>query len=687
MNARNFLIELKRRHVYKVAIAYGVVAWLLIQAASILFPTFEAPLWVMKVFVAIIILGFPLALILAWAFELTPEGIKRAEDALPNGSITPRSGRKLVAITVVVGVIAAGLFAFQFLRQKSAATAGRSTTSGSTAPGVAAAIPEKSIAVLPFENLSDDKQNAYFTDGVQDEILSDLARIADLKVISRTSVMQYRSGGARNLREIGQQLGVAHLLEGSVQRAGGKVRVNAQLIDARTDGHLWAQVFDRSLDDVFAIQSEIAKAIADELQAKLSPKEKAAMHEKPTKDVAAYDLYLRAKEIHQTEYNEEAMKRSIALLEEAVTHDPAFVSAFCLLAEVHLDLYWHSYDPTAARLELARKALDAGAHLSPDGGEVHRTRALFYYHGQRDYAPALAELALAQRFLPNDPVVFSTLAAIERRQGHLAESTRHLKQAVTLDPRNMSSIGELAYNYEGQRSYPELRRLLDGVLSWNATNFRWAIYRASVDYDQSGDLRRAQAVLAGEAAKGADPNELTQWRLFFALLQRDYLAAQRALGEYRLPYFAGTGFKPREALEGSILKRLGDGAKARIALERGRERAAATVTKRPEDAKALMVLADIDADMDRKEEAIREGRRSVELLPVDQDAIDGVYLLSNLASIYAKVGDKTRALELLEKVSKMPFGPSYGSLLDPDLDSLRGDPRFEKIVADLAAGE
>src|SRR5438552_3303751 len=291
-NSGNFFAELKRRNVYKVAIAYAIVAWLLIQAASILFPTFEAPAWVMKVFVTAIILGFPVALIFAWAFEITPEGIKRAEDVSPNESITRHTGRKLVWITVALAIIAAGLFAFQLLRSKPAATAASPTTSS---PSGVATIPEKSIAVLPFENLSDEKQNAFFTDGVQDEILTDLAKIADLKVISRTSVMQYRSGAPRNLREIGQQLGVAHLLEGSVQRAANRLRVNAQLIDARNDAHLWAQTYDRDLADVFAIQSKIAKAITDQLQAKLSPNEKKAIEQPPTTDLAAFDLYSRAK--------------------------------------------------------------------------------------------------------------------------------------------------------------------------------------------------------------------------------------------------------------------------------------------------------------------------------------------------------------------------------------------------------
>src|SRR5436309_3948457 len=339
MNSGNFFAELKRRNVYKVAVAYAIVAWLLIQVATQVFPFFEIPNWTVRLVVLLLILGFPIALFLALAFEITPEGIKRAEDASPNESITHHTGRKLVWLTVMLAVIAAGLLAFQLLRPKSATTLGASTTPATAS----AALPEKSIAVLPFENLSRDPDNAFFTDGVQDEILTDLAKVADLKVISRTSVMQYKTGVQRNLREIAQQLGVAHLLEGSVQRAGNKVRVNAQLIDARTDAHLWAQVYDRPIDDVFAIQSEIAKAIADQLQARLSPNEKKAIEQPPTTDLAAFDLYSRAKSLvltaNFTATGEPDERKAIELLDEAVKRDPSFFDAYCQLAYAHEQLY------------------------------------------------------------------------------------------------------------------------------------------------------------------------------------------------------------------------------------------------------------------------------------------------------------------------------------------------------------
>lgn len=671
MNPHNFFAELKRRNVYKVGIAYLVVGWLLVQVATQVFPFLEIPNWAIRLVIMLVAIGFPIALVIAWAFESTPEGIKRTEtaDAAPKKS-SSGAWMYVVAIGVVASV---ALFSLGRYTAKPRAAA-------------PAELPSKSIAVLPFENLSANQENAFFTDGVQDEILTDLAKVADLKVISRTSVMQYKSG-ARNLQEIARALKVSHVVEGSVQRSVNRVRVTAQLIDARTDTHLWAEKYDRDLSDVFAIQSEIAKTIADELRAKLSPREEAAMQEKPTKDLAVYDLYLRAKELNRTlSYDNAPIIREVALLEEAVARDPAFVSAYCLLAEAHLDLYWFNEDHTGARLELAKKAIDAAARLKPDAGEVHVARALYYYHGQRDYAPALAELAIARRTLPNDSTIVRYLAAMERRQGHMAESTAHWEEAVAMDPRNTVIIQELSANYGGSRRYADRVRLLEGVLSWKPNDFGLATELAFADFDQSGDLHRFQALLNGEAVKSADPNELADARLTLAFLRRDYPAAQLALAEYRLPDFRRSGFiEPREGAEGAIWKGLGDAAKARVAFEVAREKAATTVNERPEDPNPLIVLAGSDADLDRKEDAIREGERAVALLPVEKDALDGAMLLNRTARIYAKVGEKNRAMDLLERLATIPFGVQYGWLkLDSDWDPLRGDPRFAKILASLS---
>src|ERR1044071_3626545 len=359
MKAGEFLGELKRRNVFKAGVAYGVFAWLLIQVATQVFPFFEIPKWAVRLIILLLLIGLPVMLVFAWIFEITPEGLKRTAEVPHHESITHRTGRKLMALITAVAAIVAMLYAFQFLRPREPAA-------GSQADGFLAAsglpIPESSNAVLTFENRSDDKQNSYFADGVHDDILTELSRVADLKIVSRTSVLQYRAG-PRNLRQIGRELGVAHVLEGSVQREGPRVRVTAQLIDTRTDAHIWAEHYDRDLADVFAIQSEIAESIADQLRAKLSSVERAALKKPATTNLEAFDLVSRARALYADTSNQvQASKKlpeAARLLEQAVKRDPAYLTAWCFLARVHGDIYWQGHDHTAARLDLAKDALQA----------------------------------------------------------------------------------------------------------------------------------------------------------------------------------------------------------------------------------------------------------------------------------------------------------------------------------------
>src|SRR6059058_1432006 len=378
------------------------------------------------------------------AFEMTPEGIKLEGDV--DRRITRKTGRKLTAVVVIVAAVAAGVTVFRFLHSQQGIEAAKQ-------PPFAVAIESKSIAVLPFENLSEEKANAYFADGMQDEILIHLARIADLKVISRTSVMHYKTAAQRNLREIGQQLGVAFLLEGRVQRAANRVRVNAQLIDSRSDANVWAQTYDRDLADVFAIQSEIAKAIADQLQAKLSPNEKKAIDQPPTTDLAAFDLYSRAKSLllkaNFSVTYEPNLREAIELLDEAVKRDPSFFDAYCQLAYAHEYVYAITgFDHTPARLALAEAALQSATRLRPDAAETHLARAQYLYYGLRDYAGALAELEIARRALPNDPRLFEITGYILRRRGQQEEGLQNLQRAVELDPRNFFILQQIALSYQ-----------------------------------------------------------------------------------------------------------------------------------------------------------------------------------------------------------------------------------------------
>jgi TolB-like protein/Tfp pilus assembly protein PilF len=557
-------------------------------------------------------------------------------------------------------------------------------------------IVEKSIAVLPFENLSEEKANAFFTEGVQDEILTHLARIADLKVISRTSVMQYKSDVPRNLREIGQQLGVAHVVEGSVQRAANKIRVNAQLLDARTDAHLWAQTYDRDLADVFAIQSEIAKAIADQLQAKLSPNEKKAIEQPPTTDLAAFDLYSRAKSLLLTaEFSatkDPNVRKAIELLDEAVKRDPSFFDAYCQLAYAHENLYAvRGYDHTPARLALAEAAVQAATRLRPDAAETHLARAQYLYYGMRDYAGALAELEIARRALPNDPRLFELTGYILRRRGQQEEGLRNLERAVELDPRNFFTLQQIADSYLYLRRYAEAIAAMDRALAIVPDNVETRAVRSEYYVFWKADTRPLRQTIDAILAQGpsAIANAADAWFLC-ALAERDPAAAERALvalgdndcwSEDAINLSHSFG-------EGLLARMTKDEARARTAFEAARAEQEKIVQAQPDYGPTLCVLGLIDAALGRKDLALDEGRRAIALTPVEKDVNNGSRVLQYFAITAAWAGEKELALQQLEAGLRAPAASyvlSYGALkLFPVWDPLRGDPRFEKIVASLA---
>jgi TolB-like protein/Tfp pilus assembly protein PilF len=492
MNPESFFGELKRRNVIRMAGLYLVGAWLIVQVAGTVLPMFGAPDWLPRTIVVLLALGFIPAVIFSWVFEITPEGLKREEDVAREQSITPKTGRRMDRMIIVVLALALGYFAFDkfvLTPRREAALVVSAVPNESRS-----VINAKSIAVLPFENLSRDPDNAFFTDGVQDEILSDLAKVADLRVISRTSVMQYKAGAQRNLREIAQQLGVAHVVEGSVQRAANKVRVIAQLIDARNDLHLWAQTYDRDLADVFAIQSEIAKSIADQLQAKLSPAEKSAIEQRPTTDVAAFELYNRAKDlILNTGFSAigaQNLRSGIDLLNQALARDPSFFAAQWQLALAHDTLYsFGGLDHTPERRSLAEGAVEAAFRLRPDAGEAHLARAQHLYYGYRDYDGALAELDIARRTLPNDPRIFEFSGYIARRRGQHEDGLRNLQRAVELDPRNYFTLQQLAISYKVLRRYAEEIATDDRALSIKPDDPETKAARAFVSLERKADTR------------------------------------------------------------------------------------------------------------------------------------------------------------------------------------------------------
>jgi TolB-like protein/class 3 adenylate cyclase/Tfp pilus assembly protein PilF len=586
---------------------------------------------------------------------------------------------EIAAALLVLGAIIAGVF---FLAR-------RPTTS-------ALRVLDKSIAVLPFENRSEDKANAYFTDGVQDEILTYLAKIADLKVISRTSVLQYKSGVARNLREIAQQLGVANVVEGSVQRSGNRVRVNAQLVDARTDAHLWAQTYDRDLADVFAIQSEIAQAIADQLQAKLSPNEKKAIEQPPTTDLAAFDLYSRAKSLVLTAgfsaTSAPDLRKAIELLDEAVKRDPSFFDAYCQLAWAHEFLYAvRASDHTPARLALAEAAVQAATRLRPDAPEAHLARAQYLYYGLRDYAGALAELEIARRALPNDPRLFQLTGYILQRRGQQEEGLHNLQRAMELDPRNFFTLQQIALTYQALRRYAESIAALDRALAIVPENAETRADRGLVYLFWKADTRPLHQTIDAILAQGpgAIVSAAVIW-FFCALAERDPAAAERALvalGDN--PCLFERGISLSHSFGEGLLARMNkDEARARSAFETARAQQEKIVQAQPDYGPALCVLGLIDAALGRKDLALDEGRRAIALMPVEKDFVNGSLVLQYFAITAAWAGEKELALQQLEARVRGPVEGnmlSYGALkLHSFWDPLRGDPRFEKIVAELA---
>jgi serine/threonine-protein kinase len=568
--------------------------------------------------------------------------------------------------------------------------AGPATMESAKAPGTGA-VPEKSIAVLPFDNLSDDKQNAFFTDGVQDEILTDLATIADLKVISRSSVMQYKSGVARDLRKIGQELGVAHLLEGSVQRVSNRVRVNAQLIDARDDAHLWAQTYDRDLADVFAIQSEIAKAIADQLQAKLSPSEKSAIEQRPTNDVAAFDLYSRAKNLMlTTAFSAIAGKQldeAITLLNEALQRDPSFFVAQCQLARAHDQLYALGLDHTSARLAKADAAVEGAIRLRPEAGESHLVRAQHLYYGYRDYDGALKELELARQTLPNNPEIFELTGYIFRRRGKSEEGLQSIKRALDLDPRNFYTLQQIALSYSYLRRYNEQIGVLDRAIEVKPDDFETRVARQLVALDWKADPGPVHRIIDEIRVQHPDalPRIADSWVLC-AFAERDPAALDDALRALGNNTWGDNATLLSVPLGKGLLARLQhDEAKARAAFTRAREEQQKLVQADPNFAPPICILGLIDGYLGRKKEALEGTQRALELMPVSKDMSNGTDMLHYSAVAAAWAGDKDLACERLAAAVKNPSVLSYGRLkLLPWWDPLRGDPRFEKIVASLA---
>src|SRR5438874_350043 len=656
----SFFEEVKRRKVYRVAIAYVIASWALAQGLAQVLPVFDIPNSVTRTVIAVMLVGFPVALVLAWVFDVTPQGIKTTPTVA-----SPKQVRRNIAMLIAAGVaISAGVGFFLL-------------------PRASARKIDKSIAVLPFENLSDEKENAYFADGIQDDVLTNLSKIGDLKVISRTSVMPYR-GKASNLREIGKALGVATILEGSVRRIGNRVRVNVQLINAENDEHIWAEDYDRDLTDVFAIQTDLAKKISGELQAKLSPAEKAQMERKPTENGEAYLAFVQANNLGCALEDFDKLKQSEQLYDRAVQLDPNFAVA---LARSSLLQSWivHTYDPTRERREKARILAERALRFEPDLPEAHLAVGSSYYYGDNNYDAALREFEIAQRGLPNESDAYLAVGAIQRRQGKWAESTANLEKAVSLNPKDAWPLQNLSFNYQMLRNFAKANETIDRAIALDPTAFEpWEV-KSKLALFEKGDFSVAEK--AFEALKSAPmTNEqrlnAANARANVFLLERKYregLQEAENLPDDQVAAFPGHLWSKYYYI-GFARKALQDDAGARAAFLKAKTTLEDQLKRSPDNPDIHIQLAKVLAFLSERDSALAEAQRATELIP-QSDAFGGPEIMSGVAEVYATLGENDRAIEILDGLLSRPSGVTAQALkVNPIWDPLRNDPRFQGLI-------
>ena len=691
----SFFSELKRRNVVRMAGLYLVGAWLLVQVAGTVLPMFGAPEWLPRSLVILLALGFIPSLIFSWAFELTPHGLKRDEDVAPEESIAPQTARRMNRMIIAVLVLALGYFAVdKFVLAPRRAVA---PTDSPTAAQRSAVIDNKSIAVLPFENLSADKDNAYFATGMQDEILTRLAGIRDLKVISRSSTEQYASRPP-NLKIVAEQLGVATVLEGSVQKAGAAVHINVQLLDARSDSHLWAQSYDRDLKDIFGVQRDVAEKVADALKAHLLPAESVRIASVPTQNPEAHDLYLRANAHFQRAYDQSALASkelppAIDLYQQALSKDPGFALAAAMLAQAHMRAYWLIPDRSEARLASAKAAADQALALQPDLGEAHVALGTYWYYGHRDYAQALQQLDLARKSLPNSATVELYVGAILRRQGQWSDAIIHMQRAIVLDPRSSLSIDQLAVAYQTLRRYAEADQVFARAVAVTQDPTDEQITQAYNSVVWKGDLAPLRGAL-GSLSAGSDDYSGNAWSFFqLGWWSRDYPAAIKTAETDTAPNWTGQSNEtlPRHLYLAWAYQAAGDNTKAQPLYAGVRTQMQAALQQRPDDPDLHLALGFAAAGLGHKDEAIREGRKATTLMPVSRDAYSGPGYLGYVAQLFVRLGENDQALDTLRQLLAVPssgvaISPALLKL-DPVWDPLRNDPRFQKLIADGEAAQ
>ena len=667
---------------------YLVGAWLVVQVAGTVLPMFGAPEWFPRTIVVLLAIGFVPAVIFSWVFEITPEGLKREEDVARDRSITPQNGRLMDRMIIAVLVLALGYFAFDkfvLTPRREAALVASAVPNDSKS-----VINAKSIAVMPFENRSRDPDNAYFAYGIQDEILTRLAKIADLKVISRTSTQHYKSA-PENLPEIAKELGVAHILEGSVQKAGDAVRVNVQLIKAADDSHLWADTFDRKLTDIFSVESEVAKAIADQLRVKLTGQEEQVIDAKPTDNPQAYDAYLRGLaytlKIGNTQANFLGAQR---YLREAVRLDPKFALAWALLSDVDSRGYvTQALQPTLALREEARQAAETALTLQPNLGEALLAKGNYYYACLKDYDTAVRYFEQARQFLPNSGRIPQSLAYVARRRGEWDLSESYFKEAERLDPRNVYLLSSQAGSYIMLRRFPEALRKLEQVLNITPDDVDTIVTKAGIAQAE-GDLPRASALLA-PLRPAADLHHALQTQVYQAILERRPAEIIPRLKEILAQPNPALGFYNGELrfYLGWAQEVAGDQAAAQESWQQARNELESFLREQPENYHLLGDLALTNMGLGDKAAALSLAEKAMAIIPIEKDPMDGPWPMEVFARVAARMGEPDRAITTLEKLLSIPYeGPLATTVipltpallqLDPMFDPLRGDPRFQKL--------
>ena len=676
MKINTFFAELKRRNVYRAAVAYGVVAWFLTQITTQVFPFFEIPNSAIRFVVTALALGFPIAMSLSWLYELTPEGIVRSEDLDPVKARSARRATGRILDFVIIGVLLL-VIAMLIYERRPLRTSAREM------------IPEKSIAVLPFENRSEDKANAYFADGIQDEILTRLSKIADLKVISHTSTQHYKTA-PENLSEIARHLGVAYIVEGSVQKSGAAVRVNVQLIKAANDSHLWAETFDRRLTDVFSVESEVAKAIADQLRAKLTGQEEQVIAAKPTDNLEAYDAYLRGLAYRlktaRSSANDVAAQK---YLREAVRLDPKFALGWALLSYVDASGYISlSLQPTDALREEARQAAETAINLQPNLGEALNANGYYHYACLKDYDTAERYFEQAHHFLPNSSQIPESLAYLSRRRGQWDRSESYFNEAERLDPRNVGFLTQHALSYIALRRFSEALRKLDQVLNITPDDIYPVALKAGVA-QLEGDLPRA-AVLLAPLHPNADNTQVLETQAYQGILERHPEQIIARLKEVLANPDPALGYNigGLRFYLGWAHEVAGDHAAAVESWRRARSELEPLLKEQPGNYLLVSALALSDLGLGDKTAAMNLAERAMEGNPIEKDSLMGPRPLEILARVAANTGESDRAIATMEKLLSIPYAgliarqlPLTPALLrlDPMFDPIRSNPRFQKL--------